>query len=66
MDKVELQTVLWMLEQIKTNPNYKSDFTGQLFQGDNAEYAQAMDKINSYFKYRSFYPDGNDISLPIM
>ena len=66
LDKEELQTVLWMLEQIKFDANYKSDFTGQLFKGDNAEYAQAMDKINAYFKYRSFYPDGNDTSLPVL
>lgn len=66
LDKEELQTVLWMLEQIKFNPNYKSDFTGELYQGNNAEYAQAVDKINGYFKYRSFFPDGNDTSLPVL
>jgi hypothetical protein len=66
LDTEELQTVLWMLEQIKFNPNYKSDFTGQLYKGSNAEYAQAMDKINGYFKFRSFYPDGNDTSVPVL
>lgn len=66
LDIEELQTVLWMLEQIKFNPNYKSDFTGQLFKGNNAEYAQAMDKIDGYFKFRSFYPDGNDTSVPVL
>ena len=66
LDTEVLQTVLWMLEQIKFNPNYKSNFTGQLFKGSNAEYAQTMDKIDGYFKFRTFYPDGNDTSVPVL
>ena len=66
LDTEELQTVLWMLEQIKFNPNYKSNFTNELFKGSNAEYAQAMDKIDGYYKFRIFFPDGNDTSVPVL
>ena len=66
LDEEVLPTIMWMLEQIKFNPNYKSNFTGQLFKGSNAEYAQTMDKIDGYFKFRTFYPDGNDTSVPVL
>ena len=35
----------------KFSPNYKSAFTGKKFTGDGRVYMQAMDKIQSFFKY---------------
>jgi hypothetical protein len=60
-DPVEQEIALYMLDQIKYNPNYKSGFDGASFKDrKEKEYWQAWDKINSFFKYNEFYPDNNE------
>lgn len=59
-DPAKKEIALYMLDQIKYNPNYKSGFDGTSFKGrQDKEYWQAWDKINSFFKYNTFYPDNN-------
>ena len=60
-DPVEQEIALYMLNQIKYNPHYKSGFDGASFKDRrDKEYRQAWDKINSFFKYNEFYPDNNE------
>jgi hypothetical protein len=59
-DQNDQEIALYMLDQIKYNPSYKSGFDGSSFKDRrDKEYWQAWDKINSFFKYNTFYPDNN-------
>ena len=60
-DPETIKSGLWMLNRIKYNPLYKSEFTGETYEHrKNAAYWQAQDKLSAYGKYGGFYPDGND------
>jgi len=41
-----------MLEEMVYEPEYKSQFTGETFEGrEDKEYWQGLDKIQAFFKY---------------
>jgi hypothetical protein len=43
-----------MLEEMVYEPEYKSQFTGETFEGrEDKEYWQGLDKIQAFFKYSS-------------